>query len=145
MLASCPIGSAGEWEYRPSEAAYVKWGNRAEFPLELETAGGPYTLRAVVMHIGSIEAGHYTTVVRHGEGWALCDDETVASFQERDLAEYAFGDGSPGGAMAYLLMYEQAREGMSVIQLDPRLDEEINSSTQTIAMLMAIVCLSREA
>merc|ERR1711971_802328 len=39
-----------------------------------------YRLRAVVVHVGtSANQGHYYCYVRHGEGWARCNDKVVTS------------------------------------------------------------------
>lgn len=64
---------------------------------------------AVVVHHGTMNAGHYTTYVRHCGLWYACDDAWVVAVSEEEVAS----------ARAYLVFYlrrgvtEQALDGVA--------------------------------
>ena len=72
-------------------------------------------LKAVIVHSGGPEVGHYWVVVRSGEGWVKVDDSKVAAFYAANMDKECFGgtmqteswDGMPTSANAYVLLYEK--------------------------------------
>lgn len=56
---------------------------------------GMYSLYAVVNHTGSMETGHYTSFVRHGQEWYKCDDHHITKASKKDVLN----------SKAYLLFY----------------------------------------
>ena len=71
-----------------------------------------YQLRGVALHIGMAEAGHYYSIVKDGDRWLKCDDESVTNYAISDLPKEAFGGGNERAGMgfnpcAYLLVYER--------------------------------------
>ena len=93
--------------------AYVKHACRVVFPFDLrlfntsDQSDNPdrsYELFGIVIHVGSgAHQGHYISVVKIGNRWALFDDETVEFIAESDIAKY-YGD-SPEIGSAYVLFY----------------------------------------
>ncbi|WFD34454.1 ubiquitinyl hydrolase 1 [Malassezia cuniculi] len=94
--------------------AYVKLSSRVVFPLELrlfntsEHADDPdrlYELCAIIVHSGEGSSqGHYVSIVRVGQRWALFDDEVVDFIPESDLCKYYEDSGDSGSA--YVLLYQ---------------------------------------
>mmetsp|Transcript_3126 Transcript_3126/g.10303 ORF Transcript_3126/g.10303 Transcript_3126/m.10303 type:complete len:116 (+) Transcript_3126:1063-1410(+) len=64
--------------------------SRAEGP-----AAATYDCFGVIVHHGTMNAGHYTTYVKHCGRWYNCDDAWVASVSEEEVQ----------AARAYLLFY----------------------------------------
>ena len=63
-----------------------------------------YHLQAAVLHSGSTcQSGHYTAVVRVGDQWLHCDDETVHELSENEVGVLLSPLPSP--ACAYILFY----------------------------------------
>lgn len=99
------------WDERVQ--AYVKHACRVVFPLDLrlfnmsDQADNPdrrYELFAIVIHVGAgANQGHYVSIVKIGQRWALFDDETVTFIAESDIAKY-YGD-APEIGSAYVLFY----------------------------------------
>lgn len=93
--------------------AYVKHACRVVFPFDLrlfntsDQSDNPdrsYELFGIVIHVGAgAHQGHYISVVKIGNRWALFDDETVEFIAESDIAKY-YGD-SPEIGSAYVLFY----------------------------------------
>ncbi len=74
-----------------------KRNNHISFPVELNTSTG-YRLSAVVNHHGGgIGGGHYTSFVRRGDQWWLCDDYSIYKATEDQVLS----------SEAYLLFYER--------------------------------------
>ncbi|WFD48559.1 ubiquitinyl hydrolase 1 [Malassezia furfur] len=107
------------WDERVQ--AYVKHACRVVFPLDLrlfnmsDQADNPdrrYELFAIVIHVGAgANQGHYISIVKIGQRWALFDDETVTFIAESDIAKY-YGD-APEIGSAYVLFYR-------AVELDER-------------------------
>lgn len=97
--------------------AYVKPACRVTFPLDLRlfnttgqgSAADPlYRLFAIVIHVGAgTQQGHYISLIKIGEQWALFDDELVQFVPESDIAKY-YGD-APDVGSAYVLFYHAVR------------------------------------
>ena len=107
------------WDERVQ--AYVKHACRVVFPFDLrlfnmsDQADNPdrrYELFAIVIHVGAgANQGHYVSIVKIGQRWALFDDETVTFIAESDIAKY-YGD-APEIGSAYVLFYR-------AVELDER-------------------------
>lgn len=103
-----------KWDER--KQAYVKHACRVVFPMDLrlfnttDEAEDPdklYELFAIVVHIGSgSHQGHYVSIIKIGEQWALFDDESVEFISESDIGKY-YGD-VPEIGSAYVLFYQAA-------------------------------------
>jgi ubiquitin C-terminal hydrolase len=66
-----------------------------------------YRLRAVVVHSGGLNGGHYTAFVRRdGDGWWAASDRSVRRASEEEAL------GAEAGA--YLLFFEQEQAGAGV-------------------------------
>lgn len=47
-----------------------------------------YSLFAVINHVGTIEAGHYTAYIRqHRDHWFKCDDHLITKAEIRDVLQ----------------------------------------------------------
>lgn len=47
-----------------------------------------YTLFAVVNHVGTLEAGHYTAYIRqHRDQWFKCDDHLITKTNIKDVLD----------------------------------------------------------
>ena len=68
-----------------------------------------YTLKGVAVHLGRAEAGHYYSLVKQGEQWVKCDDESVTEYDSSQLETETFGGTGLGciQSSAYLLFYER--------------------------------------
>lgn len=108
-----------KWDERAQ--GYVKHACRVVFPLDLrlfnmsDQADNPdrnYELFAIVIHVGAgAHQGHYVSIVKIGQRWALFDDESVSFIAESDISRY-FGD-SPEIGSAYVLFYRAQDLGAS--------------------------------
>lgn len=77
------------------------------------TLASYYALKAVVIHIGEANEGHYISCVHNGSKtnkinyWTLFDDESrTSSLAFEDVLELAGGKAGVGG-QAYILFYEK--------------------------------------
>jgi len=73
-----------------------------------------YTLKGVVIHTGTVNAGHYYSLIKdpnNPEKWMQFNDTMVYDFDINNLAEEAFGsknnDGYEKTHNAYILVYER--------------------------------------
>jgi len=57
-----------------------------------------YELTGVILHSGSIDFGHYISVIKKGNGWILCNDDNVSKFNMELGKKHIFKN-------AYVLMY----------------------------------------
>jgi ubiquitin C-terminal hydrolase len=75
-------------------------------------------LVGVVAHVGTVDDGHYFSIVQAAHGdWYICDDTDVELFDLSSLPRRAFGvcrEGDGEVSVAYLLFY--ARAGMALIK-----------------------------
>jgi hypothetical protein len=66
------------------------------FPLnDFEIKGEKYDLYGVINHYGSLQSGHYTSIIRQNQKWITCDDSRCFEVKESEIV-------SP---MAYILVY----------------------------------------
>uniref|UniRef100_A0A0M3KAD0 USP domain-containing protein n=1 Tax=Anisakis simplex TaxID=6269 RepID=A0A0M3KAD0_ANISI len=77
-----------------ADGRVVKIDSRVHIPRTINIAAltsgveaAKYSLRAVIMHIGGVEAGHYTVVVRSREGYVHCDDADVRNISRAEAQE----------------------------------------------------------
>lgn len=92
-----------------------KKGDRFEFPNEFNTkdidgsdSGKIYTLSSIVIHEGTANFGHYTSIVRrNNHSWYLCNDQNVQMINDSDIGSLTFGGRNRpfGSKTAYLLFY----------------------------------------
>lgn len=83
-----------------------------------------YKLSGVVLHRGSAEGGHYTSVVNINGKWICFDDTEVKAMTDAVFEKQAFGGENGGGrggqVCAYLVFY--VREGASFVVNDRPFD-----------------------
>ena len=65
---------------------------------------GEYRLQGVVLHTGTPDNGHYTSIRRCKEKWILCDDSVTMEIEQKAVLEMASGVSAES---AYVLLYEQ--------------------------------------
>ncbi len=105
------------FEFSPMTLLNEKIHDSLAFPLTIDLA--PYTgnnadgddwlysLAGVVVQYGSLQFGHYYSIVRSDSGaWIMVNDETVTPFDIAALSTEAFG-GAEGDPSAYLLLYSR--------------------------------------
>lgn len=99
------------FEYDMTRDAMVKINDKHTFPLLLdlkEFTTDPslpceYTLHAVLVHAGDMNAGHYTAFIRPTlESWLKFDDDRVTAVTQQEAVDANFGTGKES---AYLLVY----------------------------------------
>ena len=72
-----------------------------EYPKELAFQGQTrYNLKGVVVHWGTLEHGHYVSVVQRARRWYFCNDKVVSECGEKVVMAQE----------AYMLFYERARK-----------------------------------
>jgi hypothetical protein len=72
-----------------------------DFPLyDLEIRGVKYNLYGVINHLGSLQSGHYTSIIKVNDKWIRCDDARCYETQESGII-------SP---LAYILIYKVKEE-----------------------------------
>ncbi len=64
-----------------------------------------YQLKAVVMHQGPVNAGHYTAYVRHGQQWYFTDDAKIKQVSSKQIEELAH-TGKVGNLLPVTFFYE---------------------------------------
>lgn len=82
-----------------------------------------YDLKAVIVHIGEANYGHYISFLRHNitddeSVWLRCDDEIVEAVPFSVVAAESFGDELPAGRSgkaeasrtAYVLIFQRRKE-----------------------------------
>lgn len=101
----------------------MKCNDYFEFPLDLDMkeyceveenfppSYFKYKLGGVVLHEGSWENGHVTSIIKDwfsDNEWFLFNDDLVSKFDLKNLREEAFG-GNGRSWNAYLLVYEKVK------------------------------------
>ncbi|XP_072044155.1 ubiquitin carboxyl-terminal hydrolase 22-like [Amphiura filiformis] len=62
------------------------WRGHTQSPSITSTSDNKYSLFAVVNHLGTLEAGHYTCFIRqHKNQWFKCDDATITKASVHDV------------------------------------------------------------
>ncbi len=64
-----------------------------------------YQLKAVVMHQGPVNAGHYTAYVRNGQQWYFTDDAKITQVSSKQIEELA-NTGKIGNLLPVTFFYE---------------------------------------
>jgi hypothetical protein len=71
-----------------------------------------YSLKGVILHSGTAQRGHYSSLVRIGEKWIRFNDIEVSELREEEFEEVTFGSSTPAArddydtaTSAYLLFY----------------------------------------
>lgn len=105
----------------------VKINSFYEFPKELDLenfCNNPeenykYKLKAVAIHVGGADYGHYYAIIEYEEGWLKFDDQKVSRFDISNLDSECFGNQNErddnymyqfdklSNRNAYLLVYEK--------------------------------------
>jgi ubiquitin C-terminal hydrolase len=118
------------FEYNLATWERVKVKDRYEFPQSLNI--GPYladnsrdeiySLKGVILHSGTAQGGHYSSLVRIGEKWIKFNDIEVTELREDQFEEATFGSSTPAGrddynaaTSAYLLFY--VKRGATALNL----------------------------
>jgi hypothetical protein len=71
-----------------------------------------YRLTGIVLHSGTAQGGHYTSLVRFDNKWVLFNDNEVTDVPQRELGNKAFGGADK--PCAYLLFYTRIHATFSV-------------------------------
>jgi hypothetical protein len=88
--------------------------SRFTFPMavdlrpESEPAGVHYELQGVILHSGTVNGGHYTSVLRVDDRWLLVNDTEVEELREARFEEECFGGERSDfemRPMAYILVF----------------------------------------
>jgi len=115
------ILALNRFAYDASAQERRKISSHCSVPLTLDIAAylgegaADYRLQGVVLHTGTPEAGHYTSLRRAGERWLLLDDASVQEVQESTVLSHAAGPleaaSNHSAPTAYLLIYQDAQRG----------------------------------
>ena len=49
-----------------------------DIPINLDLGNSVYNLRGIIYHMGSVNGGHYVSIINHNNKWYLCDDANVS-------------------------------------------------------------------
>ncbi|GEM_PF-3834900 len=79
-------------------------------PISLHSENGrlQYNLFACVIHTGSTDSGHYMAVVRYGNQWFFCDDDTVLPVTVQEAQQYTEGRDGRINGQGYIYFFERA-------------------------------------
>ena len=89
-----------------------------------------YELKGVVLHSGSVDAGHYISLVKINGEWYKFNDGCVSQFTAAELEHEAFG-GRTTGFCASLLFYSQfSSDEASIMEVPESLKADINLENQ---------------
>lgn len=47
-------------------------------PINLDIRNNSYQLRGIIYHMGSVNGGHYVSIIHHNDEWYLCDDSNIS-------------------------------------------------------------------
>ena len=90
-----------------------------------------YRLRGVILHVGTVESGHYYALIKQNEKWMKFDDEKISEVVSFDQESFGSRD-AQSSKNAYLLLYERIslleKDGKTPIFCD--LDENLSSFVQ---------------
>ena len=81
------------------QAQRVEYQFDLQRSIELLLIGVRYRLSAFVLHIGTLQFGHYIACVRCGMQWWMCDDNSVK--------QITLDSAIPLGAIVYIAFYER--------------------------------------
>lgn len=87
-LASLPsrfwIVHVQRYEHDVGSGRASKRSDRIVFPSTWTESGHSFSLLGGIIHHGSMDGGHYTSVVRHGHKWFYCNDSSVSLMREEE-------------------------------------------------------------
>lgn len=75
--------------------------------LNVENSQTWYNIFACVIHTGSINGGHYVSVVRYGNQWFFCDDTQVAQITHEKARDYMEGRDGKVNGQGYIYFFER--------------------------------------
>lgn len=104
--------------------------------LNIETNDYTYNIFACVMHSGDLSFGHYTSIVRYGDTWYYCNDDSVNEIPAHQAMQYAQDSGK-----GYIYFFEKENEKKLVTHVNNinYLFDELNK--EVIGLYMAVKAL----
>ena len=113
VAPSVLVVQLNRFEYDFTTWERYKVNSRYEFPLELDlgklmvdsSQSIPYRLTGIVLHSGTVDSGHYTSLIKYGAKWYCFDDRTVSEWDPKNMAADTFGGSQRS---AYLLFYQKS-------------------------------------
>ena len=137
------------FEYNLEQLTRFKVNDKFEFPTTLNMdnfsdGAGLYHLKGAVLHNGTVDNGHYTSVVRDNvsKKWTFCNDTHISFIEENEFLNMAYGNS--GGFNAYLLFYEKNSSSNSKIpdislnKLPPNIQESVNKSNSRFLLFKSV-------
>jgi len=111
-----------------------------------------YTLKGVVIHMGTADSGHYYSIIRDrrsddsGDTWIEFNDEKVSEFNMNNLPNIAFGDreGCPTIQSAYVLVYEKKEQSEDLQKLEQEIHAQDSRDTTNRIEEFAMEKVARE-
>lgn len=101
------------FDYNKQTSCRVKITNEFSFPLSFNAdkyfpgQSGFYYLKGVITHSGTIDGGHYISLIRHGDDWINFDDTESRNISNNEYIDFVRGNKNLENAKcAYLLFYE---------------------------------------
>ncbi|EDR23574.1 hypothetical protein EDI_198000 [Entamoeba dispar SAW760] len=83
-----------------------KFNKRFEFPLKMKWKDKEMELNGLVLHSGTTEMGHYTSIIKDNNGkWWKCNDKVVVEYNEKRILEDGYGTVS-NSLSASILFYK---------------------------------------
>jgi hypothetical protein len=103
-----------------------------EFNLSREDC--EYSLKGIIIHSGTSEAGHYYSILKIGKDWFKFNDKDVTNFDVKELPHEAYGgeqsreqwrwgDELVYSTNAYILVYKKEEHQNSVSSYKEQLNE----------------------
>lgn len=100
----------------------------------LREGAADYRLQGVVLHTGTPESGHYTSLRKSGQKWLLCDDASVQEVPESTVLSLAGGPLEAAlnhsAPTAYLLIYKDAQRDEDIKDEDSEVMRELMTLQQ---------------
>lgn len=144
------------FEYNCDSLEKYKINERFEFPMQFDAA--PYTknkeecmydLTGVIVHGGTLDYGHYYSIVRVDDCFYVFNDTLVKAISAEAFFEEVFGGSSRGGvrgsfSSAYLLFYSKVEtpksyhEGISENQLTEYLRDNVHEENRNFTMIQSV-------
>ncbi|GAB1227211.1 hypothetical protein ENUP19_0327G0042 [Entamoeba nuttalli] len=109
-----------QMNYEPSESLIIginrnktieggrsyKFNKRFDFPLKMKLNDKEMILNGIVLHSGTTEMGHYTSIIKDNNGkWWKCNDKVVVEYNEKRILEDGYGTVS-NSLSASILFYK---------------------------------------
>ena len=90
-----------------------------------------YQLKGVVIHVGTLNSGHYYSLIKNNDHWIRFDDTNIEPFDPTDLENEAFGyeiEGADENSRnAYILLYKREHIDNETTMDDIKLSEELKT------------------